>query len=1520
MKDFPILGGAGGALGGGSRAPQNKPDNLFSDDFVEFVLGLCEGPIGGLARGPRSFYADGTPLVSADGQNNFDPFQLHVYHGDLLATDVRQALGGTTSNTNVGVSLAYNTPVVRTTDQSLRNLIDQLEIRINIQALSSTASNGDTGNHTTEFQIEYRQVGETEWVPIYDDGPVSLTGKTSSGYVREFVIDVPRTATDWEIRVTKLTQDNLSNVVDALAWESFQAVTKDPRNYPNLALVRGYARASNQFQSIPNWEGVYHAKIIKVPDNYDVVTRHYDGVWGGTFIEAVSDNPAWVLYDVLTNASYGFRKYFPDLQVDRFSFYEAAKWCDELVPRPGGGYQPRWTYNEALDSRRNALELVYYLAGVFGGIPLSNFNGQVRLKVDRPGLPVQIFGPESVTSEGFSYQFTDIGQRVNDVTVNFINPNLGWEPDVRRVTADQAILDANGNIPSTIEAVGCIDVYEAQRRAYKRVIQANTEKVTVNFSTARAGMQLETFDLVGIVDPDMNWGISGRVKSVAGSTISLRDQIFVPANTDLQFEVVTPGGPVALTVQSTTEATRELQIVSGTYPATAPEVAQFALTHADLGLVKPFRILSIEEDSTTPGVIRITALEQNVNKYGDIDNMVSSGTVDYASNLTQRPPAPTGLVLESGDAQILTTADGNRINRLHLNWDPDPGSFIKKYQVRVQDLDADRTRIYETTGTDYYVEDVTPGHTYEASVVALSVSNRPSPPSQTVTHVVQGRSAAPAKPTGWTGTPGISTITLQGPPSSEVDFSHHLVEMFDATDTLVFSDTLDGTVYTRAVPEGDLVTYYKVRAVDRSGNTGAQSDPISVQPRPVATGDLDSSVTDAIDAAAQSAAADKTAAEEAAAIALDAKTLLVGLSRNSDFSLEYENWTNSAAGTGTVDGNVNFSVVTTGTEVGGKALEVMGYNALVTKGLIAIDRTRTYRVRIRLKNVSGSGVSLPRFLAGVVTFDESLTQETASPGANLWCVDSSYNYVPDDGEWHTYEGEITGEGATHNNFRATTKWARLFVGLNYGQSLSQKLQVDEFRIDDVTEIKEAAAFAEDSENSAITASGHASTALTQAGYATDAAAAAAVSQRIAARSFSAAIIDPTFLNWTGAAPANVTFYEGTGGGTLTKSADDTFGNAIVFTTPASPPASSLHPFIQLQSSNAGLKLLDSTDTLRIQIRATVEKLSGSLAGGWIRAIWYALGTGGASGIVDVPFNTQLVDANGVQVMEALCERPDTFVEGSSPGFVVIQIFATGYGGSSPAVSFKLHALQAEAVNALATSSIAQIAKTTLDGIASSAVALTTQAGATYASLRVASYNDLSNPYSKVEIEADYFVFRGGLAIFEDAALQSSDFVPGVSGWQISEDGNAEFNQLIVRNSIVPGAVSDDTRLVDVTEQASGHSVAVLTGNTGPIAIDDFYHFAFRCEYRAPNTSGGSTTISFRYKTLSSGVWSAYSNFQFSVPRGVSTWALVNGVTHFSGGPYDDIQFELVTEIGGSPTTVSQTNIRNAMILANALQR
>ena len=59
--------------------------------------------------------------------------------------------------------------------------------------------------------------------------------------------------------------------------------------------------------------------LIKVPANYDPVTRDYTGVWDGTFTTAWSDNPAWVLYDLITSRRYGLGENVNELEADKYA-------------------------------------------------------------------------------------------------------------------------------------------------------------------------------------------------------------------------------------------------------------------------------------------------------------------------------------------------------------------------------------------------------------------------------------------------------------------------------------------------------------------------------------------------------------------------------------------------------------------------------------------------------------------------------------------------------------------------------------------------------------------------------------------------------------------------------------------------------------------------------------------------------------------------------------------------------------------------------------------------------------------------------------------------------------------------------------------------------------------------------------------------------------------------------------------------------------------------------------------------
>jgi len=124
------LEGAGG--GGGST---RTDDNLFSDDVIEIVLGISEGPIKGIVgdldadRGRNIFIGD-TPLLDAAGATNFSDFSVAHYRGTSVDTPIEFTLGGSTTNhagsSSLPVSLATATPVTRSwtppTDPTVKTL------------------------------------------------------------------------------------------------------------------------------------------------------------------------------------------------------------------------------------------------------------------------------------------------------------------------------------------------------------------------------------------------------------------------------------------------------------------------------------------------------------------------------------------------------------------------------------------------------------------------------------------------------------------------------------------------------------------------------------------------------------------------------------------------------------------------------------------------------------------------------------------------------------------------------------------------------------------------------------------------------------------------------------------------------------------------------------------------------------------------------------------------------------------------------------------------------------------------------------------------------------------------------------------------------------------------------------------------------------------------------------------------------------------------------------------------------
>ena len=82
--------------------------------------------------------------------------------------------------------------------------------------------------------------------------------------------------------------------------------------------------------------------MMQIPTNYDGYNHTYwSPTWDGTFYIQWTNNPAWILYNLLVNERWGLGRFLDVNVVDKWSFYEAAVYNDNGVPDGKGGYEFR---------------------------------------------------------------------------------------------------------------------------------------------------------------------------------------------------------------------------------------------------------------------------------------------------------------------------------------------------------------------------------------------------------------------------------------------------------------------------------------------------------------------------------------------------------------------------------------------------------------------------------------------------------------------------------------------------------------------------------------------------------------------------------------------------------------------------------------------------------------------------------------------------------------------------------------------------------------------------------------------------------------------------------------------------------------------------------------------------------------------------------------------------------------------------------------------------------------------------
>lgn len=818
MQIAPFRGSGGGG-GGSSSKYKRTDDNLFSRDTVELVLALSVGPIRGLTRGMKSFYVGGTPLMSEGGDMNFQSFNLGIKLGYDSDSAVSYKLGGESSNKSVGTKMMSGTWISRQTDQTVRGVIDQLQVRINFQQLYRTDDKGDY-NHTAQFYIQYKPAS-SGWWQNYGGEMVQITGKTTSGYYVDFAFDVPRINDDWLIRLMKVNPESTNTNVCDMVWDSFQMITKSNRRYNKLALAHIVALATSQFGSIPDFSGVYDGRLIAIPTNYNPDTRSYDELtpWNGTFKTGWTNCPPWILYDLIMSTEYGLRKYFPQVTANRFEFYEAAKWCDTWVPNGKGGYQPRYTFNMALLEAKEGLEMLQYIAGSFGAVIFDDATGQVHLKVDKWEEPKMLFTPENVENGEFNYSFTDLTTRYNDYKVQFVNPDLDWNQDQRRVY-DPEHIQAHGNIPTEMVMVGCTDEHEALRRGYYRLITGLTETCSVTFNVARLGKAIDPYMIIAVADPTPGWSLSGRIKGYANSYIQLRDPIYFTLHQNYTLTLQAVSGLVKVVVDpEMTGVVYQLRVVSGFVPDGLPDRTVFSIEdNGNFGIAKPFRVMDIENIEGSPDRYAITAIEVNRNKQAGADAAKPVGSVQYSFKNPLIPPPPRNIKAESGTDQMTIAQDGSIMARIFAYWDAPPNVLIERYEIDWKE--SNQSTWYSTTSPSesVFLAPCESGTAYDIVVWAVNSFGNRSSALTLFNYVCVGKTAPPSNVKNFTIRRRTNDILLKWDAIPDLDRQGYEIRIgttWETADVLVTD--YSATQFAWTTTEGGSYSFL-IRAIDTSGN------------------------------------------------------------------------------------------------------------------------------------------------------------------------------------------------------------------------------------------------------------------------------------------------------------------------------------------------------------------------------------------------------------------------------------------------------------------------------------------------------------------------------------------------------------------------------------------------------------------------------------------------------------------------------------------------------------------------------
>ncbi|MCY0499916.1 TipJ family phage tail tip protein [Klebsiella pneumoniae] len=657
-----------GRKGGGSkqRTPTEQPDDLQSVAKAKILLALGEGEFAGGLTG-KDIYLDGTPLENADGSQNFSGVSWEFRPGTQAQTYI-QGIPGTENEISVGTEVSSKTAWTHTFTNTQ---LSAVRVRLKWPSLMKQEDDGDVVGNTVKYAIDLQTDGGA-WQTVLE---TAVTGKTTSGYERSHRIDLPHAGSTWTLRLRKISPDaNSVKVGDVMTLQSYTEVIDAKLRYPNTALLYIEFDSSQFNGSIPQISCEPRGRVIRVPDNYNPETREYTGVWTGGFKWAWTDNPAWIYYDIVTADRFGLGNRLSSANISKWTLYQIAQYCDQLVPdgRGGDGMEPRYTCNVYVQERNDAYTVLRDFAAIFRG--MTCWNGeQIVVQADMPRDVDFTYTRANIVGKP-RYSSSSSQVRYTNALVSWSDPDNAYADAMEPAFIPELVSRYSFN-QLEMTAIGCTRQSEAHRKGLWGILTNNKDRV-VEFDVGLDGRIPQPGYIIALADELLAGRVNGgRISAMNGRVITLDRDVDAK-----------PGDRLQLNLPSGISQSRTIQAVNGrrqitvttAYSETPERECVWAVESNDLFL-QQYRVTGVKENGDA--TLTITGVSHDPDKFARID----TGAI-----IDQRPVSvlPAGNQSPPDDIVITSRSvvnQGISVETMQVNWSAVSGAIAYEAQWRRND-------------------------------------------------------------------------------------------------------------------------------------------------------------------------------------------------------------------------------------------------------------------------------------------------------------------------------------------------------------------------------------------------------------------------------------------------------------------------------------------------------------------------------------------------------------------------------------------------------------------------------------------------------------------------------------------------------------------------------------------------------------------------------------------------------------------------------------------------------------------